>query len=84
MPLWAFPMTLARATEGLPADTEGLENEEQTIPPGDEGVIPPPPTGDEDIYTDAPNPKAGHEEEVVPPSDVPDDDEIIETDTSSP
>jgi hypothetical protein len=25
------------------------------------------PTGDEDIYTQAPNPNAGHEEEVIPP-----------------
>ena len=30
-------------------------------------VIPPPPIGDEDIHTQAPNPEAGHEEEVIPP-----------------
>jgi hypothetical protein len=29
-------------------------------------VIPPPPIGDEDIHTQAPNPEAGHEEEVIP------------------
>ncbi len=30
-------------------------------------VIPPPPIGDEDIHTQAPNPEAGHEEEIPPP-----------------
>jgi hypothetical protein len=34
-------------------------------------VIPPPDIGDEGIHTDVPNPEAGHEEEVIPPSDVP-------------
>ena len=45
----------------------------QQIPPPAEhkGVIPPPPTGDEGIYTDAPNPEAGHEKEVIPPPDTP-------------
>jgi hypothetical protein len=39
------------------------------LPPqlDDKEVIPPPPIGDEDIYTQAPNPEAGHEEEVIPP-----------------
>jgi hypothetical protein len=44
----------------------------QTPPPAEnKGVIPPPPTGDEGIHTDVPNPEAGHEEEVIPPSDLP-------------
>ena len=30
-------------------------------------MIPPPPIGDEDIHTQAPNPEAGHDEEVIPP-----------------
>jgi hypothetical protein len=34
-------------------------------------VIPPPRTGDEGIYTDVPNPDAGHEEEVIPPPGTP-------------
>ena len=37
-----------------------------TPPPAEhKGVIPPPPIGDEGIYTDAPNPEAGHEKEVT-------------------
>jgi hypothetical protein len=35
--------------------------------PEHKDVIPPPPIGDEDIYTEAPNPEAGHEEEAIPP-----------------
>ena len=41
------------------------------LPAEHKGVIPPPDIGDEDIHTDVPNPEAGHEEEVIPPSDVP-------------
>lgn len=50
-------------------DPAGADNGEQPIPPQaeDKEVIPPPPTGDEDIHTQAPNPEAGHEEEVIPP-----------------
>jgi hypothetical protein len=50
-------------------DPPGADDREQQTPPLPEhkGVIPPPPTGDEDIYTEAPNPEAGHEEEVIPP-----------------
>jgi hypothetical protein len=33
-------------------------------------VIPPPKIGDERIYTEAPNPDAGHKEEVIPPPDT--------------
>ena len=37
-------------------------------PPGAEnGQQPPPPIGDEEIHTEAPNPEAGHEEEVIRP-----------------
>ena len=51
-------------------DPPGADNGEQLIPPQseDKEVIPPPPIGDEDIYTQAPNPDAGHEEEVIPPT----------------
>ena len=36
--------------------------------PGEhKGVIPPPPVGDEGIYTRVPNPEAGHEKVVIPP-----------------
>jgi hypothetical protein len=48
-------------------DPPGADNGQQLPPTPDKEVIPPPPTGDEDIHTDAPNPDAGHEEEVIPP-----------------
>jgi hypothetical protein len=41
-------------------------------------VIPPPPIGDEDIYTQAPVSGAGHEEEVIPPPGTPGGDPNIE------
>jgi hypothetical protein len=44
----------------------------------DKGVIPPPKTGDEGIYTEAPNPDAGHEEEVIPPPGTPGGDPNVE------
>jgi hypothetical protein len=45
---------------------------QRTPPPAEhKGVIPPPPTGDEGIFTDAPNPEAGHDKEVIPPPDTP-------------
>jgi hypothetical protein len=49
-------------------DPPGADNGEQQTPvlPEYKGVIPPPPIGDEDIYTEAPNPEAGHEKEVIP------------------
>jgi hypothetical protein len=37
-------------------------------------VIPPPDIGDEGIHTDVPNPDAGTEEEVIPPSELPEQD----------
>lgn len=48
-------------------DPPGADNGKQLPLSPDKEVIPPPPAGDEDIYTDAPNPDAGHEEEVIPP-----------------
>ena len=58
-------------------DPPGHDNGEQPIPPQseDKEVIPPPPIGDEDIYTQAPNPDAGHDEEVIPPPPPPLDEE---------
>jgi hypothetical protein len=47
------------------------DGKQQLVPPREhKDVIPPPPTGDEGIYTDAPNPEAGHEKEVIPPPDT--------------
>ncbi len=49
-------------------DPPGSDNGEVSPPlVQDDGVILPPPTGDEGIHTQAPNPHAGHEEEVIPP-----------------
>ena len=49
-------------------DPPGTDQEQQTAPPAEhKGVIPPPPMGDEGIYTKVPNPEAGHDKEVIPP-----------------
>ena len=73
----------ARGTEAIPQDRSGLGKDEPILPPSeDKGVIPPPPTGGEGIYKEAPNPEAGHEEEVIPPADVPEDDAVIDTNAS--
>ncbi len=53
-------------------DPPGTDEEQQTAPPAEhKGVIPPPPMGDEGIYTKVPNPEAGHDKEVIPPPDSP-------------
>ena len=53
-------------------DPPGADGEQLTTPPAERnGVITPPPIGDEDIYTDVPNPDAGHDKEVIPPPDTP-------------
>lgn len=50
------------ADDGLP----------EPLPPGEhKGVIEPPDIGDEGIHTDVPDPDAGHPEEVIPPSELP-------------
>ena len=50
-------------------DPPGADNGDQPSSPPlqHKGVIEPPPIGDEDIFTQAPNPHAGHDEEVIPP-----------------
>jgi hypothetical protein len=49
-------------------DPPGNDNEDHSNPTTEhKGVIKPPQTGDEGIYTQAPNPNAGTEEEVIPP-----------------
>ena len=53
-------------------DPPGADNEDQSnSTTKHKGVIKPPQTGDEGIYTQAPNPNAGTEEEVIPPSGSP-------------
>src|SRR5262245_30322841 len=69
VPLWAFnaPLAHASAATGKAApqgkDQPGADRGGKPIPPPVEhkGV------GDEGIYSDAPNPEAGHEKEVIPP-----------------
>ena len=48
-------------------DPPGADTGQPQSPLPEGEVIAPPPVGDEDIYTKAPNPEAGHEEEVIPP-----------------
>jgi len=53
-------------------DPPGNDNDAQTNPTiKHQGVIKPPPTGDQGIYTQAPNPNAGTKEEVIPPPGSP-------------
>lgn len=78
-------LTLAAVVERAVAESRE-DAQEQTVPqsqsetgtsvkplPPEEhkGVIEPPDVGDKDIYTDVPNPDAGHPEEVIPPSELP-------------
>jgi hypothetical protein len=53
-------------------DPPGADNGAIDIPaPSEhEGVIAPPPVGDEEIHTDAPNPDAGTDEEVIRPPET--------------
>ena len=60
-------------------DPPGTDEEQGTAPPTEhKGVIPPPPVGDEGIYTKVPNPEAGHEKEVIPPPGSPGGDPNVE------
>ena len=60
-------------------DPPGTNEEQRAAPPAEhKGVIPPPPVGDEGIYTTVPNPEAGHEKEVIPPPGSPGGDPNIE------
>lgn len=67
--------TVPQGSDPPGADDAGKPN--QPLVPR-KGVIPPPPTGDEEIYTQAPNPHAGHEEEVIPPPGTPGGDPNVE------
>src|SRR5215510_12124565 len=68
------PDTRETAEKTVPqgGDPAGTDEEQHTAPPAEhKGVIPPPPMGDEGIYTKVPNPEAGHDKEVIPPPDSP-------------
>ena len=85
-PDWVFAASPADATDApektVPqgADPPGADNGDQPTPPliQHKGVIPPPPTGDQGIYTQAPDPGAGHEGEVIPPPGTPGGDPNVE------
>ena len=58
--------------KAIPQGEDPPGTDEETTPPAEhKGVIPPPPMGDEGIYTKVPNPEAGHEKEVIPPPGSP-------------
>ena len=60
-------------------DPPRTDEEQGTAPPAEhKGVIPPPPVGDQGIYTKVPNPEAGHEKEVIPPPGTPGGDPNVE------
>ena len=67
-------MTREAAEKTIPQgeDPPGTDEEQRTAPPAEhKDVIPPPPMGDEGIYTKVPNPEAGHDKEVIPPPGSP-------------
>jgi hypothetical protein len=82
----AFEASYAGATDAAEKavpqgeDPPGADNGEQQTAPLSEhkGVIQPPPTGDQGIYTEATNPNAGHKEEVIPPPGTPGGDPNVE------
>jgi len=56
----------------IPQGENPLGADDGPLPPGEhKGVIEPPDIGDEGIHTDVPEPDAGHPEEVIPPSELP-------------
>jgi hypothetical protein len=63
----------------IPQGKDPPEPMSSNAPPAEhKGVIPPPPVGDEGIYTKVPNPEAGHDKEVIPPPGSPGGDPNVE------
>jgi hypothetical protein len=52
-------------------DAPGAEDNGQPPMAQEDGVIKPPPTGDEGIHTEVPNPNAGPRDEIAPPPQLP-------------
>jgi hypothetical protein len=48
-------------------DAPGADDNRQALLAQQDGVIKPPPTGDESIHTEVPNPNAGPRDEISPP-----------------
>jgi hypothetical protein len=75
----AMTREIAEKTIRQGEDRPGANEEQRTVPQAPhKGVIPPPPVGDEGIYTKVPNPEAGHEKEVIPPPGSPGGDPNVE------
>jgi hypothetical protein len=62
----------------IPQGKDPPGTDETARPAEHKGVIPPPPVGDEGIYTKVPNPEAGHDKEVIPPPGSPGGDPNVE------
>jgi len=82
----ALSLVVAHSNQTFGASPDAIQVQEKAVPqgkdpPGNEdqpnsttehkGVIKPPQTGDQGIYTQAPNPNAGTKEEVIPPPGSP-------------
>jgi hypothetical protein len=52
-------------------DAPGADDNRQALLAQQDGVIEPPPTGDESIHTEVPNPNAGPRDEISPPPQMP-------------
>jgi hypothetical protein len=52
-------------------DAPGADDNGQAPLAQQDGVIKPPPTGDEGIHTEVPNPNAGPRDEIAPPPQMP-------------
>jgi len=52
-------------------DAPGADDNGQAPLAQQDGVIKPPPTGDEGIHTEVPNPNAGPRDEISPPPQMP-------------
>jgi hypothetical protein len=75
----AMTREIAEKTTPQGEDPPGTDEEQRTAPPAEhKGVIPPPPVGDEVIYTKVQNPEAGHEKVVIPPPGSPGGDPNVE------
>ena len=82
VPGTAFPASTGATHDtvekSIPQGKDPPGTDETARPAEHKGVIPPPPVGDEGIYTKVPNPEAGHEKEVIPPPGSPGGDPNIE------
>jgi hypothetical protein len=69
----AAPATTETEQQAAPQGKDAPGTEDNGQPPlaQQDGVIKPPPTGDEGIHTQVPNPNAGPRDEIAPPPQLP-------------